>query len=413
MMAQDCKALIRGCPTCCTFKGAIPKASLCPIRAHTPLELVHVDFTSMESTMELNKMPSIKNILVITDHFTCYALAVMTKVQTAKTMANVLYKRFIMVFGVPAKLLSDQGANFTSVLVEELCTTFGIQKCQTTAYHPQCNGQVKHFHQTLFRIIGKLALDKKVQWEQHLPELLQAYNSTSSAVTGYSPYYLMFGRSPCLPVDFYFPTKGAHVHSHCIPAYVEEVRKHFKEAYTEAHLQTNSEVEQQKRYYDKATSTMQLMPGDIILMKLDAFQEKRKVKDRWSEVEYVVTRQVTNDMSTYEVKDDGGNIKVAHHNRLFLVTPVRDVAMPLGGSKSISFMGAAQSTLAELTPLECGGEMSESEVEGVLTQCPASCVPLGWVDGILQLLPSVALRPTICGLRSGDETSSFSNEDVH
>ena len=99
---------------------------------------------------------------------------------------------------------------------------------------------------------------------------------------------------------------------------------------TEAHLQTNSEVDWQKWYYDRATSTMQLMLGDVILMKLDAFQQKRKEKDRWSEVEYVVTCQVTNEIPTYEVRDDGRNVKVAHHNRLFLVAPARDVAMPLG-----------------------------------------------------------------------------------
>ena len=85
--------------------------------------------------MELNKPPSIKNILVIMDHFSRYPLAVMTKGQMAKTIAKVLYERFIAVFGVPAKLLSDQGANFTSVLVEELCIVFGIEKCWRTAYH--------------------------------------------------------------------------------------------------------------------------------------------------------------------------------------------------------------------------------------------------------------------------------------
>ena len=298
-MVEDCKALVRGCPRCCVFEGAIPKAPLCPIRGHTPLELVYVDFTSVESIMELNKLPSIKNILVIMDHFTHYALAVMMKGQMAKTVAKVLYERFILVFGTPTKLLSDRGANFTSALIEELCTMFGIQKCRTTAYHPQCNGQVKHFHQTLFRMIGKLASDKKVQWEQHLPELLQAYNSRRSAVTGYSPHYLMFGRHPCHPVDFYFPTKGTHVHSSHVPTYVKEVRKHIKETYTEAHLQTNSEADRQKWYYDRATSTVQPMLGDIILVKLDAFQGKRKVKDRWSEVEYVVTHQVTNDVPAY------------------------------------------------------------------------------------------------------------------
>ena len=133
MMVEDCKALVRGCPRCHAFEGVIPEAPLCPIRAHAPLELVHVDFTSVESTTELNKLPSIKNVLVIMHHFMCYTLAVMTKDQMVKTVAKLLYERFFMVFGMPAKLLSDQGANFTLVLVEELCTTFSIQKCQTTA----------------------------------------------------------------------------------------------------------------------------------------------------------------------------------------------------------------------------------------------------------------------------------------
>ena len=87
--------------------------------------------------------------------------------------------------------------------------------------------------------------------------------------------------------------------------------------------------------------------------------------------------------------------------------------MPLGGSESVSYVGTTQSTLAELTPLECGGEMPESEMEGALTQHPTSRILLGWVDGVLQPLPSVALRLTVCGLRSGDLTSSFSDEDVH
>ena len=202
----------------------------------------------IESMMELNQPPSMKNVLAIMDHFMYYALAIITKDQTAKTMAEILYERFIIVIGAPAKLLSEWGANSTSVLVEKLCTMFGIQKCQITTYYPQCNGQVEHFHQLHFRKIGKLASDKKTQWEQHLPELLQVYNSMRSAITSYSPHYLMFRRCPCLPVDFYFLTKGAHVCSFAIPVYVEEVRKQFREAYTEAHLQTNIKVKQQKWY---------------------------------------------------------------------------------------------------------------------------------------------------------------------
>ena len=122
-----------------------------------------------------------------------------TKDQKAKTVACILYKWFIAVFGTPTKLLSNCGMNFTSALVEELCSAFGIKKSRTTVYHKQCNGQVERFHQTLFQMIRKLATDNKAQWEHHLSELMQAYNSTRSAVTGYSP------NTSCLGDDLDFP----------------------------------------------------------------------------------------------------------------------------------------------------------------------------------------------------------------
>ena len=239
MMADDCHTIVRGCPHCQAFEGKVPRAPLCPIEAYALLDLVHLDYTSIESTIELNKPPMVKNVLMMMDHFMRYALAVVTKDQTAKTVVKVFYECFIAVFGAATKLLSDRGANFTSALMEELCAAFGIQKCRTTAYHAQCNGQVERFHQMLFHMIGKLACDKKAQWEQHLPELLQAYNSTWSAVTGYLLHYLMFGSHPHLPVDYYFLMVSTFERSHRVPADMMEVRKRFKEAYAEAHLQMN------------------------------------------------------------------------------------------------------------------------------------------------------------------------------
>ena len=214
----------------------------------------------------------VKNILVMTDYFMRYALVVVTKDQTAKMVAKVFYKCFIAVFGALAKLLSNRGMNFTSTLVKDLCAAFSIQKCRMTAYHTQCNGQMECFHQMLFHMIGKLASDKKAQWEQHLPELLQAYNSTQLVVTGYLPHYPMLGRHLRLPVDYYFPKVNAFECSCQVPAYVTKVRRQFKEAYAEVHLQTNYEAERQKWYYDKATSTVQLVLGNVVLMKNDAYQ---------------------------------------------------------------------------------------------------------------------------------------------
>ena len=355
----------------------------------------------------------VKNVRVMTDHFTRYALAVVTKDQMAKTVAKVFYKHFIVIFGAPTKLLSDRGANFTSTLVEELCSAFGIQKCRTTAYHAKYNRQVERFHQTLFCMIGKLSHDKKAQWEQHLWKLLQAYNSTWSVVTGYSLHYLMFGRHLCLPVDYYFPMVSAYEHSCHVPAYVMEVQRGFKEAYTEAHLQTNCEAKKQKCYYDRAMSTVQLVPGNDVLMRNDTYQGKQKVKDRWSETEYVVVRQVADGIPAYEVKDEAGNIKTIHRNRLFLVAILKEAVMPLGAGTSISEENV-RSTHSEHTSLEVESDLPERFVDGADNLSPSSRVPLGWVRGVLWPLPSVAPRPTIWrGIGAGDGAGSLSNEEVH
>ena len=83
---------MKGCQHCQIFEGAAVKALLYPIKAFVPLELVHADFTRIETTMELNQPPSVKNVLVITDHFTRYSIAFVTKDQKAKTVAQILYE---------------------------------------------------------------------------------------------------------------------------------------------------------------------------------------------------------------------------------------------------------------------------------------------------------------------------------
>ena len=83
---------MKSCQRCQIFKGATVKAPLYPIKAFAPLKLVHIDFTSIETTMELNQPPSVKNVLVITDHFTRYSMAFVTKDQKAKTVTQILYE---------------------------------------------------------------------------------------------------------------------------------------------------------------------------------------------------------------------------------------------------------------------------------------------------------------------------------
>ena len=126
-MAKQMRQVIKACKCCLQYEGSTPKAPLCPIVATTPLDLLHVDFTSIETTLELNQSSRVTNVLVFQDHFTKHVLTYVTPDQTAKTIAKFLYGGYISIFGAPARPLSDRGTSFISSIIEELCKILGVQ----------------------------------------------------------------------------------------------------------------------------------------------------------------------------------------------------------------------------------------------------------------------------------------------
>ena len=121
------RQVIRACKCCLQFEGGTPKAPLCPIVATTPLDLLHVDFASIETTLELNQSPRVTNVLVFQDHFTKHVLPYVTPDETAKTVTKFLYGGYISIFGAPARLLSDRGTSFASSIIEEPYKILGIK----------------------------------------------------------------------------------------------------------------------------------------------------------------------------------------------------------------------------------------------------------------------------------------------
>ena len=158
-----------------------------------------MDFLTVEAPKNSKSGKDI-NLLIITDHFTRYAQAIVTSSQKALVVAKALWDQFFMRYGLPEKILSDQGRNFESKLIEELCLLTQIKKLRTTPYRPQTNGSCEQFNRTLISMIGTLPKDYKCSWVQHVPTLVHAYNCTRSNATGYSPYYLLYGRTPLLPI---------------------------------------------------------------------------------------------------------------------------------------------------------------------------------------------------------------------
>ena len=210
-------------------------------------------------------------------------------------------------------------------IITHLCDLYGVQKLRTSPYHAQTNGQVERMNQTIIRMIGKLEEDKKACWSEHLPELLLAYNATRSAVTGYSPYYLLFGRRSRIPVDYLFPTLRDSPHQTKMEVSVVAMQKRLKEAFAVARHLTSEEAAKQCRYYDRKAGAVALQPGDVVMVCTDGFVGKRKVKDRWEDGGFIIKSQLE-DWPIYRVKcpisDDRWKPKyrVLHRNRLLLVT---------------------------------------------------------------------------------------------
>ena len=278
-MTRDLRNHIKKCGHCRKYEAAPPVMPMKPLACSGPGELLHVDFTSIEETVPLKEDPVIRNVLVLQDHFSKYVVAYVVKDQTARTAADTLRIGYFRVFGAPAYLISDQGKAFTGHVITHLGELYGMQKLRTSPYHAQTNGQVERMNQTIICMIGKLEEDRKARWSEHLPELLMAYNATRSAVTGYSPYYLLFGRRPRIPVDYLFPTLRDSPHQTKMEVSVVAMQKRLKEAFVVVRQLTSEEVARQCHYYDRKAGAVALQPGDIVMVCTDGFVGKQKVKD--------------------------------------------------------------------------------------------------------------------------------------
>ena len=198
----DAKQWCNTCPSCAARKTHPPRqqAPLNTITTGTPMQTVAVDILGpLPQTSSGNRY-----ILVAMDYFTHWAEAYAIQNQEATTVADKLVSNFFLRFSPPERLHSDQGRQFESSLLHEVCRSLGIHKTRTTAYHPQGDGLVERFNRTLLNMLATTVEDHPATWETLLPKLCMAYNTSIQASTGYTPFYLMFGREARLPVDLMF-----------------------------------------------------------------------------------------------------------------------------------------------------------------------------------------------------------------
>jgi len=310
-MKDYVSAYVSKCENCLKRKKVEPIAELVPITTSSPMELVSMDFLCLESSVG-----GYSNILVLTDHFTRYAMATPTRNQSAKTTAKALVDLFVNHYGMPQRLHSDNGANFVGNVITEMCKLLGIERSTTTPYHPMGNGQCEKFNSSLLNMLGTLPAVKKSRWVEYVKPLVHAYNCTKNIVTGYSPFQLMFGRTPRLPIDDAFGLVGPE--DSPTVSYVTDLRKKMEESYKIARDNMEKNQQKAKRYYDLKVRGNAINSGDRVLIKKTVFPEGRhKLSNRWEDQVYVVLRQL-DDLPVFEIQPEQGKgrKKRLHRNNL-------------------------------------------------------------------------------------------------
>ena len=290
----------------------ITRTPLQNIETSAPFEMISIDYVHLEKSSGGEEY-----ILVVVDHFTKYAQAYATKDKSGKTAARKLYDDYIMRFGFPSRVHHDQGKEFENNLFHKLQGYCGIRHSRTSPYHPQGN-PAERFNRTLLGMLRTLEETQKSKWKEHLNKVVHAYNSTVHEATGFSPFFLLFGREPCLPIDILFPRRteeGNRSHAD----YADKWREAMHEAYVIAMQNMKKCAKRGQRNYNQRAWSSTLKTGDHVLVRnLTPRGGPGKLRSYWEETVHVVSGRKGPDSPVYSVEplQGTGRKRVLHRNLL-------------------------------------------------------------------------------------------------
>ena len=314
---NDVRNWCASCHSCTTRKTPAPSrhAPLGTITAGYPMQIVAADL--------LGPLPESENgnsyILVVADYFTRWMEAFALPNQEATTVANKLVDEVFLRFSVPEQLHTDQGRQFESQLLHEVCKLLNIHKTRTTPYHPQSDGLVERLNRTLLSMLSTCTHDHPFDWEHHLRKVCMAYNSSVQSSTGYTPFYLMFGCQAQLPVDIIY--RPSCTDSQSAPpstsAYASQLQTRLLTAFDLVRDHASTHHKRQKAFYDQKVYGKPYMPGDLVWLYSLVPQKgtSRKLYHAWTGP-FKVVKKISD--VTYRIQQQQGKRtrKIVHFDRL-------------------------------------------------------------------------------------------------
>ena len=255
-------------------------------------------------------------MLVVSDYFTKWMEAFAIPNQEAVTVAEKLVEEVFCRFSIPEQLHSDQGQQFEGKLMQEVCILLHINRTRTTAYHPQSDGVVERLNRTLLSMLAATVHEHPGDWDKKLRLVCMAYNTSVHKSTGFSPFFLLFGRQARLPVDLAYGI--APMEEMTTQEYVRNLRQTLEKAYSTVRNYTGAALEQQKELYDRRVHGDEYQVGDLVWLHNPVIPKgaKRKLHCPWTGPFKVVKKLST---VVYRIQDTRPNKRkrlVVHSDRL-------------------------------------------------------------------------------------------------
>jgi len=250
-----------------------------------------------------------KHILSIVDYFTKYALAIALPNKEAKTVADALWTHWFMHFGIPMEIQSDQGTEFTNDYLQRICEQLRIDHQISAPFKPSSQGIVERFNRTLKSILTAFIKDQSGSWDHHLPTATFAYNTSVSPVTGFTPFFLMYGRQARLPSSLL--TGDYNEQFHDFRQYGSLLTTHLRSAHDIVRERlAEYAIEMKSRWDSKVKDFQPFKKGDVVKMynpqlatKNGELPNSHKLKSKWQGPYTVIDTAVHGNDAIYVLKD--------------------------------------------------------------------------------------------------------------
>ena len=199
-----------------------------------------------------------KYVVTISDEFTKWTEAIALPNQEASTIAVAFVHNFICRFGTPLQVHTDQGRNFESSLMKQMCDLFCIHKTRTTSYRPQSNGSVERMNRSLTKMLAAYCQSNQKQWDVYLPQVMMAYRATEHSTTAVSPNMMVLGRNVTLPSQAVIGRPDEDEKESDVDKYVADLQENRRRCHRIARENLKKQAKYRKKYYDSKAKSRRL-----------------------------------------------------------------------------------------------------------------------------------------------------------